>query len=178
MSGRMLAAAYEGVYELKLVGDVRLTLGATVNDYLDGMFKDPEFKAVLVDLSEADSIDSTCLGVLARLSIRAVERFSFTPTLVSTRPDITRVLVTMGFDDAFNIIETPLERTAQLTELPRLPSAGEDELRDQVIEAHRTLMSMNAHNREVFKDLVVTLETESQPSDPPPPAVSLYASRR
>ena len=177
MSGRMLAADYEGVYELKLVGDVRLTLGATVNDYLDRMFRDPGFKAVLVDLSEADSIDSTSLGVLAKLSIRAAERFSYVPTLVSTRPDITRILTTMGFDEAFNIIETPLERTAQLIELPRLASAGEDELRGQVIDAHRTLMSMNARNREIFTDLVATLEAEPRMTGAPPPAVSLCASR-
>lgn len=176
MSGRMLAAAYDGVYELKFVGDVRLTLGATVNGYLERMFRDPGFKAVLVDLSEADSIDSTSLGVLAKLSIRAAERFSFMPTLVSTRPDITRILITMGFDEAFNIIDTPLERTAQLIELPRLPSAGEEELCGQVIDAHRTLMSMNARNRGIFKDLVATLETESRMTDAPPPAVSLCAS--
>ncbi len=177
MSGRMLAAVYDGVYELKFVGDVRLTLGATVNDYMDKMFADSGFKAVIVDLSEAESIDSTALGVLARLSIRAGEDFSFVPALVSTRPDITRILVTMGFDEVFNIVESPLERRAQLIELPRLPAAGADELRGQVIDAHRTLMSMNARNRETFKELVVTLETEPRPTGPLS-AVSLCASRR
>ena len=176
MSGRMLAAVHDGVYELKFVGDVRLTLGATVNDYMDGMFADAGFKAVIIDLSEADSIDSTALGVLARLSIRAGEGFSFVPTLVSTRADITRILIAMGFDDVFNIVDTPLERRAQLVESPRLPPSGGDELRGQVIDAHRTLMSMNARNRETFKDLVATLESESQHLDLLP-AVSLGASR-
>ena len=170
MPGKVLAAAYDGLYELKFVGDVRLALSVALDDYTQGMFADPQFKSVLVDLSEADGIDSTSLGMLAKLSMQASERFSYLPTLVSTRPDITRILSTMGFDDLFNILESPLERTSQLAELPRLPLAREDELRGQVIDAHRALMSMNARNRETFKDLVADLEAEAEPPVPPPRA--------
>lgn len=170
MSGKVLAAAYDGLYELKFVGDVRLALSAALDGYIKGMFADPQFKSVLVDLSEADGIDSTSLGVLAKLSVQASDRFSYQPTLVSTRADITRILNTMGFDDLFNIIDSPLERTSQLAELPCLPLAGEDELRGQVIDAHRTLMSMNARNRETFKDLVAALEADADCPAPPPQA--------
>ena len=167
MVGRILVADHYGVYILKFVGDVRVTLCATVDDYLRQMFDDREFKSVLVDLSETEGIDSTSLGILAKLSIQADRRFSFVPTLVSTRPDITRILLTMGFDDVFNIIQEPLKHASQLAELPKLAVGNQRFLRERVLEAHRVLMSMNDQNREAFKDLVVALESEGGASPSP-----------
>lgn len=172
VAGRILVAVHNGVYILKFVGDVRVTLCATVDGYLERMFDDTDFKSVLVDLSETEGIDSTSLGILAKLSIQASRRYSFVPTLVSTRPDITRILTTMGFDDVFNIIQEPLEHKSQLAELPKLLNGSEAMLRERVLEAHRVLMSMNDQNRETFKDLVAALESEGGAS-PSPRAASL-----
>ena len=160
MQGRILVGEHDGVYVLVFEGDVRLTLCTTVDVYLEKMFKDDTFKCVVVDLSKTENIDSTSLGLLAKLSIQADKRFSFRPTLISTRRDITRILLSMGFDEVFNIVETPLEHAEQLAELPKL-AASEEDMRQRVLDAHRTLMSMNEANRETFHDLVAALETES-----------------
>ncbi|MGE0624896.1 MAG: STAS domain-containing protein [Pseudomonadales bacterium] len=162
MQGRILVGSHDGVYVIVFEGDVRLTLCTTVDHYLEKMFQDPSFKSVIVDLSRTDNIDSTSLGLLAKLSIQAEKRFSFRPTLVSTRPDITRVLRSMGFDEVFSIVETALEHKEQLAELPCI-AASEDDVRQRVIDAHRTLMSMNEANRESFHDLVAALEAEDEP---------------
>ncbi len=157
-----MVAAYDGVYEMKFIGDVRLTMSSTMDSFIERMFSDAEFKSVLADLSEVETIDSTSLGLLAKLSIEAERRFGYVPTLVSTRADVNRVLYTMGFEDAFNIIHSPLQESVQLTELPRVvDTEGEDELRNRVLEAHRTLVLMNARNDDTFKDLVVSLEAEA-----------------
>ena len=157
LSGQILIGNGDGTYLMKLVGDVRLRLGAAVDEFLDRMFQDRGFRSVVVDLSATDGIDSTALGVLARLSMQARKRRSFTPTLVSTRADITRLLVTMGFDDIFHIVEQPLEDERQLGELPETDLSPE-ELRCRVLAAHRNLMAMNDGNREQFEDLIATLE--------------------
>jgi anti-anti-sigma factor len=155
---------HDGVYVILFEGDVRLTLCTAVDEYMDKMFRDPGFRSVVVDLSRTESIDSTSLGLLAKLSIQSQKRFNFRPTLVSTRRDITRVLVSMGFDDVFNIVEEPLEHTEQLGELPQV-EADQEHVRQRVLDAHRVLMSMNDANREAFHDLVATLEAE--PPAPP-----------
>lgn len=165
MDGRILVGEHDGVYVLLFQGDVRLTLCAAVDELLDRIFRDEGFRSVQVDLSQADSIDSTSLGLLAKLSIQAERRFRFRPTLVSTRSDITRVLYSMGFDDVFNIVETPLEHEEQLAELPGV-DASPEETRQRVIDAHKTLMSMNESNQAAFKDLVSALEAE-QLKEPP-----------
>ena len=161
MDGRILVAEHDGVYLMKFVGDVRVTLCVTVDSFLDGMFHDQNFNSVVVDLSRTEGIDSTSLGILAKLSIQAQARFGFIPTLVSTNPDITRLLKTMGFEDVFNIVEEPIEAGDQLGELPTRITSEED-LRQRVLEAHRVLMSLNDANREAFQDLVETLEAAAQ----------------
>ncbi|MFP6814498.1 MAG: STAS domain-containing protein [Pseudomonadales bacterium] len=157
MTGRILVGSCDGVYVILFEGDVRLTLSAAVDGYLEKKLRDRNFKSVVVDLSRTESIDSTSLGVLAKLSIQADKLFNYTPTLVSTDPDITRILDSMGFEDVFHIVEEPLEHTEQIGELPPVKTNHED-LRQLVLDAHRMLMAMNESNREAFQDLVSTLE--------------------
>ena len=159
MSGKILVASHDGVYVLVFEGDVRLTLCTTVDEYLEKMFEDKDFRSVVVDLSKTVNIDSTSLGLLAKLSIQTERRFSFRPTLISTRRDITRILLSMGFDEVFDLVEEPLEHHEQLAELPAIAASDED-VRQRVLEAHRTLMSMNETNRDTFHDLVAALEAE------------------
>lgn len=162
MRGRILVGDHQGVYVLLFQGDVRLTLCTAVDSFLDRMFEDAGFRSVVVDLAETDSIDSTSLGLLAKLSIQAGRRFGYRPTLVSTRPEITRVLVTTGLDDVFNLVEEPLVHDEQLGELS-CEAAPEHEMRARVLEAHRILMDLNETNRAAFQDLVVTLEEDCAP---------------
>lgn len=156
-AGRILVGEHDGVYLLKFVGDVRVTLCATMDGFLHELLERENFRSVLVDLTETDGIDSTALGLLAKLSLETQRRFGVVPTLVSTRPDITRVLRAMGFDDVFHIVESPLTEPGQLGELPCV-ECDEEALRQRVLDAHRTLMALNDSNRECFRDLVVALE--------------------
>ncbi|MBV1907102.1 MAG: STAS domain-containing protein [Pseudomonadales bacterium] len=160
MDGRILVAHHDGVYLMKFTGDVRVTLCTTVDSFLDSMFSDSLFKSVIVDLSEAECIDSTSLGILAKLSIQAQSRFDYLPVLVSTNPDITRVLKSMGFEDVFQLIEDKIENAEQLGELPKI-TCSDNDIRLRVIEAHRILMEMNENNRATFHNLVEMLEAAS-----------------
>lgn len=162
MRGRILVGDHDGVYVLLFEGDVRVTLCTAIDAFLDRMFADVAFKSVVVDLVQTESIDSTSLGLLAKLSIQAGKRFGYRPMLVSTRPDVTRLLVTMGLDDVFNLVQEPLVHDEQLGELP-CGCQAEDEVRQRVIEAHRLLMGLNETNREAFRDLVTALEADCQP---------------
>jgi anti-anti-sigma factor len=171
VTGRILVGAHKGVYVILFEGDVRLTLCTAVDGYIDKMFRDPEFRSVVVDLSRTESVDSTSLGLLAKLSIQAEKQFGFRPTLISTNKDVTRILLSMGFDDVFSIVEEPLHHESQLGELPMI-AATEEDMRWRVLQAHRTLMAMNEHNAAAFHDLVETLEAET-PAQPAPLRASL-----
>ena len=69
----------------------------------------------------------------------------------------------MGFDEVFIIIREPYggEALPEFVEFPR-QYLSEDQLREQVIDAHRVLMSLNENNRFAFKNLVEALEQEQE----------------
>ena len=161
MNGRILVGEHNGVYVLRFEGDVRVTLSASFEHYLDSVLKEDKLTSILVDLSDAVAIDSTSLGVLARLSLAAQKQRGKLPTLVCSSPDILRILENMGFDDIFAIVDESYAPSQSLAELPSSHDFTEVELRDKVIEAHRVLMGMNETNHTTFKNLVEALEREA-----------------
>ena len=157
MRGRILVADQDGVYLLKFEGDVRVTLCATIDHFLDDMFSDPTFQSVIIDLSSTEGIDSTALGLLAKLSMQAQRRRNLLPVLVCSNPNILRVLYSMGFEDVFDLRSEFDAGGAGLGALG-YDCASEEETRLRVLEAHRTLMALNSTNEARFRDLVATLE--------------------
>jgi|TARA_E500000178_G_scaffold286146_1_gene287838 anti-anti-sigma factor len=154
---RISAASNEGAHVLKLEGDVRLTMCTALDHYFQSMFAEPGFVSVWVDVTEADGLDSTTLGMLAQLAIQTKERFAFRPAIFSTNPSIDRLLDTMGFNQLFERRSECCNTDSAIQEIPAVPcEAGE--VKRQVLEAHRTLMSMSDDNADAFKDLVSTLE--------------------
>jgi len=53
---------------LKLAGEIRYPLAASLNQAVNTLLAAPEIQGVVVDLQETDFIDSTCLGLLARVA--------------------------------------------------------------------------------------------------------------
>lgn len=162
-AGKIQYAVIDGTYVLKFMGDVRLTLCSTLDAFAVQMFADEQFAQVIIDLSEADNIDSTSLGLLAKISIHSQKRFHCKPTIISPREDITRILLSMGFDQVFNLVAELSALSEGLEEL-RCEGCNEDQAREKVLEAHRILMSLNEKNRLAFQDLVRALEVDTHNS--------------
>ena len=156
-TGKILVAQSQGIYIIKFVGDVRLNLCSTLDQYTDHMFESEEFKTVIIDLTETQCIDSTSLGQLAKISILYKEKYGQLPTIISTQDDINRILLSMGFDQVFYIVKELVSRVEYLDELP-LKSVDEAEMKQRVLEAHKLLMDMNQNNRDAFQDLYYSLE--------------------
>jgi anti-anti-sigma factor len=152
--GQILVADHEGVYVIKMIGDVRLTLCISFDQFIDSMFNAENFSAVLFDLSEAEAIDSTTLGLMAKISLQGQERHKVIP---STNASINRVLQTMGFHDIFTIVDelqTPVSPSRELTS----DVNDEHQVKEKVLEAHKILMGLNRENRATFRNLVKMLE--------------------
>jgi anti-anti-sigma factor len=154
--GRILAAEHGGAYALKLVGDVRVTLCATFDDYLQQMFEDSGFVSVLVDLCDVEGLDSTTLGLLAKLALRTREQYGFKPVIYSCKPDINRLLQSMAFDRIFDIRKEACDEDSSISEVPAVPGDPEG-VKEKVIEAHSILMDLSEENRERFRDLMSVL---------------------
>src|SRR5690606_41436595 len=103
-AGQILVADHNGVYVIKMVGDVRLTLCISFDQFIDAMFKSENFTSVLFDLSEAEAIDSTTLGLMAKISILGQERCGIVPVILASNPSIQRILQTMGLVVFFTFV--------------------------------------------------------------------------
>ncbi|MCZ6502465.1 MAG: STAS domain-containing protein [Gammaproteobacteria bacterium] len=165
--GKILFAERDGVQVLKFVGDVRVTLGPTISTFLSKLGQCKTFKSVIIDLTETEGIDSTSLGLLAKISLTTQEAFNTIPTIVSPNEDISRILESMGFGKVFVILEELITECGQLGELPT-EIVSESNLRKQVLEAHKVLMSLNERNQGEFRELVHALQHESLDAVPVP----------
>lgn len=148
-----------GTYVIKLVGDIRYTMGCALGDFLDGLFARADYDDIVVDMVETHSIDSTSLGLLAKIANFSRNRFAHKTTLLSTNPDVNQVLDTMGFYDIFNIRDTG-ETISETLQRLATQDPCKDDLTRIVFEAHRALSELNPRNQEAFKGVVESLRTK------------------
>lgn len=155
--GKILAARHDGAYVIRLEGDVRLTLCTTIDDYFQKMFDDPDFASVWVDLCSAEGLDSTTLGLLAKLALQVKQQFGFRPAIYSCDAGINRLITSMGFQRLFELREEVCGSPDEVVAIP-VVEGSEAAVKDKVIEAHRVLMELSPENQARFKDLLTALE--------------------
>lgn len=164
-TGQIYYAVAEQRGFLKLAGEIRYPLGQSLNQAVNSLFAGPEIQGVVVDLQETEFIDSTCLGLLARVATQKPQRTRERPVIVSTNADINRLLETMGFNHAFDLLQSPAKSSADFAQAegPVKSSARLD--RRVVLDAHRALCEINEHNRHLFLNVVEQLEKETDESE-------------
>ena len=157
MAGKILVTDENGIYLLKLIGDVRMTLCASLNSYIEAIFHSDNVKDVLIDLQEVEGVDSTTLGLLAKLAISCEQQYGIKPTVFCNNEGIFRIFVGMGLEDVFDIVRDAPETLANLKELDAM-NADVDQMRQHVLEAHRLLSLLNSNNKSEFVNLIRSLE--------------------
>ena len=158
MNGHIQVGQQSGVQIIRLLGEVRLTLCPAFERYITDVLEHADYNNVLIDLSGIEMIDSSALGQLARISMVSQRRWSIKPTIYTPDPSTTRLLESMGFDEVFFLIQDTCNNSAQFSEWVT-ESMSEEEALQQVISAHKVLMSLNDSNYQTFCDLVESLES-------------------
>lgn len=160
-SGQIMVGDHQGIYVVKLVGDVRLNLCTSFDNFIDKMFSHSEFRGVVFDMHETEGVDSTTLGLMAKIAFRSAERKGGKPLVLCEDRGLLHLLDSMGFEDLMDI-SSDADNDAYHAEPAPLKCNAPDEhtAREMVLEAHRVLMSMNEQNESTFRDLVHALESE------------------
>jgi anti-anti-sigma factor len=158
-SGRILVATVGHVPILKFSGDVRVLMSSALDNYCSSLYQKPVLERMIVDMTETQGIDSTALGLIAKMAIQLRNRFNVSPTIVSTNPDITRILKSMSIDLICNIVESMDSGETEFDELNQMDET-EDTVRQKVIEAHQTLMALSDENKAEFQDLISVLKAD------------------
>ena len=174
-AGKIFISDQSDTYLLKFVGDVRLTLSASLSHYLDTLFENSHVKQVIVDMLEAEGADSTTLGLIAKLGLHCRKHYSINVQLFCQNPSILRTLECMGFDEIIDIFSQSPEINGELRTFNALRETSReaseevleetsdtkiDKLREQVLESHKVLRQLNPENSVEFSDLIKALESD------------------
>lgn len=152
-------AEREGFHGLRFVGRISYTIGPSLEHFIKQICKGPKAQGFMVDLREAETIDSTSLGLLVQLAKWMQKNDSPKVSLVSTRKDINNLLFAIGFDEVFDLVDETAHPVLEDKAL-ELPERSNEETAKIVLDAHRSLIALGDENRVRFEDVVTLLERE------------------
>ena len=158
--GKILYAMVENTCVLKMVGAIVYRISPDFDRFLQKVSEDKSVTNFIVDLTDTSHIDSTNLGLLARLHEFSSARSSGQPTVVSTKDSINEVLKNIGFSKMFNLIDSLEDVQSDFKELPQEEQSKEN-LSEIMLKAHQELAKLNEANKEIFKDVIKYLEEET-----------------
>jgi len=169
--GHVTHAEKQGVHILRYFGKVDFTLAPGIQRFVDRLFDD-SISGMVFDLTCAQSLDSTNLGLMARVNERLLEVGAANSVIISGNEDIDVVLCSMGFDQTFDLVPSggPKVESPRISVAPdarveaieaELPSAND--LRQTMLEAHRALIRLSEAGRLEFEPVVQCLESDLAP---------------
>ena len=152
----ILYSEHDGVHFLRFRGNILHTLAPALDDFLTHLSAVSDSYSYLLDLTEANSVDSTMLGLLARVANLAREQGAPPPTLVCPNEDLIDLVVGIGFDEVFSLIAcngAPMGDGQAIAH----PETDDRELTRTMLEAHQELIALKEGNRLLFEDVVELL---------------------
>lgn len=157
--GRILVSREGDTYLLKLSGDLRVTLCGSIAQCMRTIFSDDKVDRVVIDLLAATGLDSTTLGLLAKLGLHCRDKFGVKAEVFCQEEGILRTFECMGLEELFDIYEDVPDEHGEFAEVAGVLPESE-EVRQHVLEAHKILVDLNPDMRNEFVDLIRALETE------------------
>ncbi len=157
--GRVLYAHEGPVHVLRYVGAIKYPLTPWIDRFVNMLFDREHVDDLVVDLSEADSIDSTNLGELARIAQRLRESGSHRPVILCTQEAMNQLLRSMALDEVFELARD-LDLPESETEIPAPGAPSQAELGAVMLAAHKSLAQTNEANRQRFRDVIALMEAE------------------
>lgn len=156
-AGTYEVALEDGKYFLKLSGHLSYSACGPLSDLISVIRDDKSCQGVMLDLREALMIDSTHLGLVARLAIESKEKRSQQLTILSNEHIVTQALKQTGLQLLAVILDAPTGGVPPSESVKSLPDSERDVV-EVMLEAHQTLLGVSDENRATFQDVVEMLE--------------------
>ena len=158
--GHVTHAVTEGVHVLRYFGRVDYALAPAIKRFADDLVNRGDVHGWVFDLTQAELLDSTNLGLLARLAERTGGDDRARSVIVSTSDDITSVLRSMSFDSMFEIIGEARSDAGGESPPITAEASSRRELGETMLEAHRALVALSETGRLQFQEVVSALEAD------------------
>lgn len=162
MENAQLLMAEQGPLILfQLHGRGTLKLCREFSLYCDGLLARDDIKSVMLDLANCSSMDSTFMGILVKIGIRARGRLAL--LVVNANSRHRDLLDGVGVSRVWKYIDKPVPNLTWAT----LATATAGSVKDMagksqiILEAHRALMEIDPANIPKFQNVVDMIANES-----------------
>ena len=154
-NGEILLAKGPERWSVKFVGDVRLSLCTTLDQLIGDVFSAGYPGVLEIDLTPAINIDSTCLGLLAKLAMQYETETQSQPFLCCPHAHLIDLIESLGLESLFNLVEE-----IQILDAESVPLRPCDAVTAQplVLEAHERLAQLSTDNQAQFQGLIDLLK--------------------
>jgi anti-anti-sigma factor len=153
----------DGTLVLRLSGPIRYGAALALRGCVDELLAGEDHGGLLIDLRDVDAIDSTGMGLLARVGRTSLQRRGRRAVIACPDNDVATTLRSAAFDELFVMLDAyPFDDDdGTFTEVP-LDGLGEgpSELGWIILDAHRDLSSVSERNREAYADVIAALEAD------------------
>ena len=163
-TGHVEYASLNDTHFFKIIGEVRAQSCISLDKLLGKIEQQSDVIGAVVDLTQTTFIDSTVLGILAKLGIKLKQAHHIQSVMLSTNPDITTLANSMGLGQVF-VILTCNEETAVCTKTLPDGHVTQANMLSTVLDAHKTLCQLSESNQNIFEPLVKQLEKECESSE-------------
>lgn len=162
--------AHDGVYYsfsgtnciIRLIGDMKYTTVASdFESFIDSLLENESVKDVVVDMRPCTYIDSTDLGILARIAITQVQRKAAKPIIVHEKDSrIVKTIEEIGLGRIFTL-KTSLELDEiDFKEIENSEEKNELALAKMMVSAHQNLVDIDEANEKKFSSVIQIMENE------------------
>ena len=139
-------------------GDVRLSLCTTLDELIDSVFSEETPSELAIDLSQAANIDSTCLGLLAKLALHFHKTVGVLPGLHCPSQDLVELIESLGLESLFEWHDDAPMAAGQSVALKACDAQAAQPV---ILQAHETLSQLNDANQAEFHGLIHALKDRS-----------------
>ncbi len=158
MDGNVYAAKVDAIEYIKFTGTVRYSHCAGLEAHINRLFEKKDFDEIAIDMMETDILDSTALGLLAKISIEQKKYNQLKPVILIPDNELLKILKRLCFDQVFNIVSSTHTQTEVNFEELSGDNQDEKDVLRRVIEAHKNLASLADSNESLFHEITRALK--------------------
>lgn len=150
--GKALVGLSDETFHVRWTGEIRYPMAPRLDAFYGEVLRSCTFSTMCIDLREATVLDSTALGLLARMGTHMLSQVGRRAVIVYAPGDVFETLQVVGFDDVFVMVTEPPGPQPKFTEIAAV--ADVRPLGVTMLEAHEELMALNERNLEEFRAAV------------------------
>jgi len=157
---KILYAIDNNTCYVRMQGSLNYTICAGFDGVVKQLFTNENIRNFIIDLKDAEYLDSTNLGILGIIAEGLKSKSSNKPIIINPKEDVLKILLSVAFDTLFDFKETLDKKKIEYIDTSQIDvqKRRTDEL---VLESHKTLAQLNENNKEKFSHVIETIQNRN-----------------